>query len=232
MSRRMIFPVLLGLSGTLVLLALGDWQLDRLEWKTALLAEINARMTAAPVPVPLGPHPDRHAYLRVSVTGKTRGQELHVLTSDRSLGPGFRIVVPLHASDGRVYLADLGFVPEREKRLERPAMAIRVEGNLVWPREVDHLFTPDPDLEKNIWFARDVERMAAELGTSPVLVVADGITRRDGSGRTSWTMTRPVPVDANVSNDHLEYAITWFSLACVWSLMTIFWLWRIRRGAV
>ncbi len=228
----MIFPVLLGLSGTLILLALGDWQLDRLEWKTALLAEIDARMQASPVPVPPGPDPDRHAYLRVSVTGKTRGQELHVLTSDRTLGPGFRIVVPLSTDDGRAYLADLGFVPETQKSLERPAMAIRVEGNLAWPREVDRLFTPDPDLEKNIWFARDVERMAAELGTSPVLVVADRISRLDGSDGTSWTATRPAPIDANVPNDHLEYAITWFSLACVWSLMTIFWLWRIRRGAI
>ena len=228
----MIFPILLGLSGTLVLLGLGDWQLDRLEWKTALLAEIDARMQAVPIPIPLDPDPDRHAYLRVSVTGKTRGQELHVLTSDRTLGPGFRIVVPLSAGDGRVYLADLGFVAETKKGLERPAMAIRIEGNLVWPREVDRLFTPDPDLEKNIWFARDVERMAAELGTSPVLVVADRISRLNGTDRTSWTVTRPAPVDANVPNDHLEYAITWFSLACVWSLMTIFWLWRIRRGAI
>lgn len=227
----MIFPFVFGVAGTLALLALGDWQLDRLTWKTSLLAEIDSRMQAHPVPVPLDPNPERHAYLRVSATGTIPGRELHVLTSEQALGPGFRVVVPLSV-DGRVYLADLGFVPEVQKSLERPSGTIRIEGNLAWPREVDPLFTPDPDIEKNIWFARDVELMAAELGTSPVLVVADRISRLEGADWISWTATRPAPVNANIPNDHLEYAITWFSLAGVWSLMTIFLLWRIRRGTI
>ncbi len=231
MSRRMIFPFVFGVAGTLTLLALGDWQLDRLAWKTALLAEIDSRMQAPPVPVPLDPDPDRHSYLRVSATGTITGRELHVLTSEQTLGPGFRVVVPLN-TDGRVYLADLGFVPEVKKSRERPSGTIRIEGNLAWPREVDPLFTPDPDIEANIWFARDVERMAAELGTGAALVVADRISRLDGSDWVSWTATQPTPVTANIPNDHLEYAITWFSLAGVWSLMTIFLLWRIRRGTI
>ena len=231
MSRRMIFPFVFGVAGTLILLALGDWQLDRLTWKTALLAEIDTRMQAHPVPVPLDPNPERHAYLRVSATGTIPGRELHVLTSVQTLGPGFRVVVPL-STDGRIFLADLGFVPEVQKSLERPSGTIRIEGNLAWPREVDALFTPDPDIEENIWFARDVERMAAELRTSPVLIVADRISRLDGSDWISWTATRPTPIDANIPNDHLEYAITWFSLAGVWGVMTIFLLWRIRRGTI
>ena len=34
MNKRMIFPIVLGLSGGLVLIALGIWQVQRLEWKT------------------------------------------------------------------------------------------------------------------------------------------------------------------------------------------------------
>ena len=40
----------------------------------------------------------------------------------------------------------------------------------------------------------------------------------------------PVPVGTGtIPNDHLEYAVTWFSLAAVWAGMTGFLLWRIRQ---
>ena len=226
----MIFPLVLGLSGALVLLALGNWQLDRLAWKTALLDAIDARMKAEPVSIPLDPDPETDAFLRVSLDGRIAGRELHVLTSERGLGPGFRIIVPMQTGD-RVVLADLGFVPESQKSQERQPGAVRIVGNLAWPREVDRLFTPDPDIEKNIWFARDVETMATELGTNPIMVVAERIDHLNGSASVPWTATRLQPVTVNLPNDHLQYAITWFSLAAVWSLMTILWLWRIRRGS-
>lgn len=43
----------------------------------------------------------------------------------------------------------------------------------------------------------------------------------------------PRPVDTSgIVNDHLEYAITWFSLAGVWAGMTLYLLWRIRRRTI
>ena len=39
----------------------------------------------------------------------------------------------------------------------------------------------------------------------------------------------PLPISPQIKNDHLEYAITWFSLAAVWLGMTLFWILRIRR---
>ena len=63
------------------------------------------------------------------------------------------------------------------------------------------------------------------------MVVAERIDHLNGSASVPWTATRLQPVTVNLPNDHLQYAITWFSLAAVWSLMTILWLWRIRRGS-
>lgn len=220
MIRRLIFPVLLGFGGVAILLALGVWQLQRLSWKEAVLADIDARIVAAPVALPDAPDPVSDRYLPVTVTGALGGQEAHVLVSVKDLGPGYRIITALTTGDRRV-LVDLGYVRETEKDASRMAASLTVTGNLHWPDEVDG-WTPAPD-PANIWFARDVPALAAALGTEPVMIIA-----RDLSG-ADLNVT-PLPVDtAGIPNDHLNYAITWFLLALVWAVMSGFLAVRLAR---
>lgn len=223
--RRYFFPLLIGIAGVAVLLSLGLWQVQRLQWKDAMLAEIDARITAAPVALPEQPDTEADRYLPVRVSGRTTGQELNVLVSTRTDGAGYRIISAFETDAGRRIMVDEGFVRTTEKDIERPAMEMTVTGNLHWPEEVDG-FTPEPDLDENIWFARDVPRMATALGTEEVLIVARTVTGTDARAT-------PLPVDgANIPNDHLEYAVTWFGLALVWAGMTLFLLWRIRQRNV
>lgn len=90
-------------------------------------------------------------------------------------GPGFRVISAFETEDGRSILVDRGFVPESEKQAARPPEAARFTATLLWPDETDG-FTPDPDLAKNFWFARDVARMAEALGTEPLMAVAEEAT--------------------------------------------------------
>ena len=226
MSRRMIVPALFGVIGVAILLWLGVWQLNRLAWKEAVLAEVEARMTAAPVDVPVGAHFEAHNYLQVMATGDLLGQEMHVLTSEKFVGPGFLVVSALRLSDGRVILVDLGFVPEDRKDEARPLGAVEVTGNLLWPNEVDGVFTPEPDRGKNIWFARDLGAMAQAVDAEPIMIVASAVRPAPEN------MPKPIRVASNIPNDHREYAITWFSLAVVWLGMTLYLLWRIRRRTI
>jgi surfeit locus 1 family protein len=220
---RLIFPLLLGLAGVAVLASLGFWQLQRLEWKEGILAAIEARIGAPPVPLPPAPDQARDQYLPVTLTGTFTGEGVDVLVSRRQVGPGVRPVAVFAADDGRRILVDRGFLAEAARATPRPGPAygaVTVTGNLLWPDEVDG-FTPAPDARTGLWFARDVPAMAAALGTEPVLVVARTPT---GPGPA------PLPVDtAGIPNDHLGYAIQWFGLAAVWAGMTALWLWRIRR---
>lgn len=211
MLRRIWFPVAMGVVGVAVLLALGAWQLRRLEWKTAVVHEIDARVAAPPVSLPAAPDAQADRYLPVTVTGALGGEEARVLASRAGEGPGFRVVSVLTAGDRRV-LVDLGFVPEAEADSPRVAEEVTVTGNLQWPDETDG-FTPAPDLGRDLWFARDVPAMAEALGTEPVLVVARELEPDLG--------TTPLPVDSSaIRNDHLQYALTWFSLAAVWAVMS------------
>ncbi|MDG1118309.1 MAG: SURF1 family protein [Flavimaricola sp.] len=220
--RRLIFPVLMGVLGVAVLVSLGVWQVQRLTWKEGILAEIEARIVAAPVELPAQPDEGRDEYLPVTVTGDLLAEEVHVLTAADNLGAGYRDIAVMQASDGTRLLVDRGFIALEDKDLDRSEANVTVVGNLLWPDEVDN-WTPEPDLSRNIWFARDLPAMAASLGTEPVLVVA-----RTQTGSTADIT--PLPIDtAGIPNDHLNYAITWFSLALVWAVMSGFLIVRTLR---
>jgi surfeit locus 1 family protein len=220
MTRRMIGPLLFGILGVAVLVWVGVWQVHRLAWKTAILAEIDARLAAAPVAVPDDPDPARDKYLHVTARGAIEPGELDVYTSVPDRGVGYRVIVPLKLDDGRTILLDRGFVPIAEKAAARRTGEIAVEGTLAWPDETDS-FTSAPDRVKNIWFARDVPLMAEALKTQPVMLVT--ASSDDPAGPL------PLPQTVNIPNNHLQYAVTWFGLAAVWAMMTGYLLYRIKR---
>jgi surfeit locus 1 family protein len=223
MARRIIFPLLLGVLGTAVLISLGVWQLQRLAWKEGILAEIDARMAAAPVALPADPDPERDRFLPVIATGTITDDETRVLVSVKGAGAGYRIISAFETEGGRRILLDRGFVRDADKDAPRPPVPdVTVTGNLHWPDEVDR-FTPAADTARNIRFARDVPAMAAALGTEPVMIIL-----RDTSEPAP--AVAPLPLDsAGIPNDHLGYAIQWFGLAAVWAGMTGWLLWRITR---
>ncbi len=220
MTRRMIAPLLFGLLGTAILIALGVWQVQRLEWKRGILATIETRIAADPVAVPPAPNKAEDQYRRVEAAGVIGPGEIHVYTASPSGGVGYRVIAPLTLADGRDVLIDRGFVPIGEKDATRPIGPIWVRGSLLWPDD-GALASNPPDLEKNIWIARDLPAMAAELGTEAILIVAAETDPADGP--------EPLPVTVNIPNNHLEYAVTWFGLAAVWAGMTLWLLWRINR---
>lgn len=217
---RQIFAAVLLLAGFAVFVGLGLWQLQRLEWKEGILAQIEAQIAADPGPLPAVPDPEADTYRPVIVSGQFENAELLVLVSSRDWGPGFRVIAPFVTGDGRRIMIDRGFVPTDQRAAARSDGAAVIEGNLHWPDERSGS-TPEDDVTGNWWYARDVGKMAAHLGTEPVLVIARSVT--DPS-------ILPLPVTTEgVRNKHFEYAMTWFLFAATWVVMTGFALWRIRR---
>ena len=86
--RRSLFFIIVGLGGAAILVALGIWQVQRLAWKEAIVADINSRITAAPVALPAQPDPEADAYLPVTVAGAIGADSLHVPVSQKQTGAG------------------------------------------------------------------------------------------------------------------------------------------------
>jgi len=217
LMRRVLFLLIFGIAGTAVLVSLALWQMQRLAWKQDVIAQIDAQMASEPVALPADPDPIADKYLPVSVTGTIEPGELHVLVSVKQKGAGYRIIAPFLTEDGRRILLDRGFTKTENKSVVSNLGPATITGNLHWPQETDK-YTPAQDADT--WFARDVPAMAKELETLPILLIS--ATKTDEN-------LMQLPVDTSrIPNDHLQYAITWFSLALIWATMTAYFMWRTR----
>ncbi|WP_341367061.1 SURF1 family protein [Yoonia sp. BS5-3] len=222
MLRKILFPLILGLSGCAVLISLGLWQVERLAWKEDILADIAARLAADPMPLSLDVNEEAHEYRAVTLTGMPTGDELHVLVSGTQAGTGYRVISKMVTSDGPI-LVDLGLLPLDAKDAAPFIAPMQMTGRYLWPDDQNDS-TPDPDLAENIWFARNIPAMSAALDTAPLMVVLTSADPAD-------PRITPLPITtANIKNDHFEYAVTWFLLAVVWATMTLFLIGRTIRS--
>ena len=203
---RYLAPLLFGLIGAGILVGLGLWQMQRLSWKEGVLAEIEDRIGGDARPLPVMVDPEAQRYQPVALEGEILPGALRVLVSRKQIGAGYLIVSPFRTEDGRLVLLDRGFTRDENKDAARRSGPAEVLGNLHWPDDRTSS-TPENDVAGNIWFARDIGAMAEALGTEPLLVVARRVTPGDPA-------IEPMPVDTSgIPNDHLQYAITWYSLA-------------------
>jgi surfeit locus 1 family protein len=215
-----IWPIVLwaGL-GIAVLLALGIWQLFRLGEKQEQLAEIVERSKAPPrslteVLARRGDGTDIE-FDAVKVRGVfDHASERHKLASFEG-SPGWQIITPFRSDEGIVALVDRGVVPadmkDAAKRNESPAP---VELNAV-VRAHGHergFFDPDNDADGNLWYWWDVPAMLSSVAIAPDLQVAPFILQ-ELPGSDANRFPRPAGPEAQLSNNHLQYAITWFSFA-------------------
>ena len=223
MSSRQIAFSIFAVAGLALLLALGTWQVQRMHWKAGLLAEMEAELYAAPGALPARIDPGADQWRAVAAEGRFTGEDALVMASRKGVGPGW-LLVSVFETGGRRVLVDRGFLRDSLREVPRPGVEAAITGNLHWPDEVGR-FTPDPDLERGLWYARDVPALAEVLGAEPALV----ILRTTSEGAPAAV---PTPLDtAHVPDNHLNYAITWFSLAAIWAVMTTVLLWRMRRSA-
>lgn len=213
-----------------VLVGLGTWQAQRLQWKRALIAEVEHNMAAPPITadeaLALGPGAE---YRRVALEGSfDNAKEAYVFTTDRAGWTVYHVIVPFALNGGRVLLVDRGAVP-KEKLDPAARAAGRLEGLRkvvgVW-RSPDPpgAFTPKPDLAHRIWYARDLAGIARADGVTlgaPVIVEADATPNPGGWPKGGQTVVA-------FRNEHLQYAITWFGLAAV--LLGVYLAYHVSKG--
>jgi surfeit locus 1 family protein len=135
---RLVGPSFLALPVLAVLLGLGTWQLQRLEWKNGVLAELAAAQAAPPVPAP----PDPAPYAHVTATGRFRpGAEAWLGVEVRGTVLGGRLIAVLDRDGAPPLLVDRGWAPSREAASSGPpgrsalaATHARPSGGRRWPR--------------------------------------------------------------------------------------------------
>lgn len=244
--RSLLWPGVFALLALALLVSLGMWQWQRLQWKEALLAQISTRIDAEPAPLPLPAQWNilarpEHEYMRVRLSGVF--DHAHEMLIFRAAGagllePGYHVVTPLRlvqtsgladtaAKANYHVLVNRGFVPERLKAPNaRAAGQISGEVTLtghIRSAEARGTFTPPDTPDKGVWYTRDPVMMAAHLklaNAAPFVIDADGPENPGG-----WP--KPGTARVQIPNNHLSYALTWFGLAL--TLIGVFGVFAFRR---
>jgi len=193
--------------------ALGLWQVERRAWKLDLIARVDRRVHAPPVPLALTPqrsvwgNPRNIEYRHVQVSGTFRHDRETLVDALTELGPGYWVLTPLETAAGTV-LVNRGFVPREDKgRVSRPAGPIAITGLMRLPEPNGRFLRPNRPAQ-DLWYSRDVAAIARARGLGPVnpfFIDADA-TAAPGWPRGGLTVIQ-------FRNTHLIYALTWFGLA-------------------
>jgi len=216
----------------LILIALGVWQVQRLHWKEGLIAQRDAAVAAPPIAPPQSFDAARSLeFHHIVAEGVFRNdKELYLAASSDSGEAGYQVVTPLVMSDGRTMFVNRGFVPSELKDPSKRAAGEltgtqRVVGLLRLPSQTKpSFFLPDNRPDLNLWFWVDLPAMAKAAGVAdPVPFYVDADKTPNPGGWPKGGITR-----LDLPNDHLQYAITWFSLAV--ALIVIYVLYH-RRDA-
>ncbi|MFD2648666.1 SURF1 family protein [Devosia albogilva] len=239
-AGTIVFAALM-LALTALCLWLGTWQMQRLAEKEALIAAVDSRLDAEPVPVPAVNEwasfdAEAMNYQPVALTGTFRySQTVTVFTSLADArgvhgGVGYWVVTPFVLAEGGTVFVNRGFVPQEFQEAavtdggpDEPQVTIT---GLLRPAEGTSFLTPAPNTSDRIDFVRDPERLAemvdpalAPFAPFYVDMPAGAPGELPQGGETVITFP----------NNHLGYAITWYGFAVVAVVMLGFWLWRQRR---
>ncbi len=239
MTRHLVLFTLFMAAGLALLIGLGVWQLQRLEWKEGLIAKIETRVHAPPVTLQEAVARARAgediSYLRVKTAGRFDHSKERYVYAVTDEGVGWHVITPLATPDGEVVLIDRGIVPDALKDpLTRPQGEIEgtvtVTGLARQP-ESQGRFTPDNEPEHNRWFWRDLGGLTRSMFPGSQPQVAPLIVEAEPSDVPGgWPRGGATRLD--IPNDHLQYAITWFLLAfCLVIIYVVYVRSRVRPPA-
>ena len=246
MSLRLSNLVLLAciLAATTFLVGLGVWQLQRLEWKEALIARVQQGLSAPPATLGEIETAQRAGedieYRPVKLSGRYRhAGEAHYFATHKSR-PGYFVYTPMELADGRLILVNRGYVPmnrkNRQTRVEGlPEGEVQITGLArSAPAQKPNGLVPNNDLEDNIFYWKSLTEMAfnprstIEKGEDDLLTFFVDVREPEHTGR--WPEAGVTRIA--FPNSHLQYAFTWFGLsAALMGVGGYFLFTRMRQPA-
>lgn len=232
--RTRIWPILLvsGLSLAL-LLWLGAWQLQRLAWKNQLIADYDKAIASEPVALDIALEQflagKRIDGMKVKAQGKFAPRPALRLLTSTPQGPAWELVHGFELTSGSAVLVNRGKI-NHDQPIPAPTDAsVEIIGHIVWHDQGKGRFDVENKPEENLWYWWDVVAMTNQFSAThlnPNYVVVNLVA---GSPGTEGLYVEAPK--ANLRNNHLGYAITWFGLAAALLVMTgLFIRTRLRQS--
>lgn len=211
-----------------ILLGLGTWQYKRLGWKTALLAEIDQAANAAPLTsledvtrAIADKEPIDFRRIEIAAEYVPFEQPLRVYQK-REDDYGWRIFHPIRQGDYKTFAA-LDTIADGDSYASPEATAVTLAGYVRIARDKKPRTKSTP--EQNRWFGFDpLPETNSWADKVPGIDVRYYLDIEPGQTKAE-NLPAKYPL---VRNNHLEYMITWYSLALI--LLVYYVLIHRREG--
>ena len=205
MKRSSLFQLFVILFITLFC-ALGTWQLYRLQWKTELISEITFGLDSTPIKYS---NTLKKNYQRVVSEGRFNFEDqIYLYSLNESGKPGYDVITPYKTLKNENVLVNRGWINKNLKgnsEINLKENKVKITGLL---REIykANIFKPKNDLKNNIWFSLDANDLKELTGKqfSNYMIFLE---------KPKNKVPAPKKVSIDVPNNHLKYAITWYSIA-------------------
>ena len=203
MKNLFLFQIFVFLFITLFC-SLGTWQLYRLQWKQNIISQISEGLKSTPIKYSQNINKN---YQKVFLTGKYNFENQIYLYSLNEKGqPGFDVVTPFETTSGENVLVNRGWVKKEFKNsFDINILSKNITGMLRQSNK-KNIFTPDNDINENIWFSinlKDAQKFTGKKFNKFIVYLED----------ENINIPKPKKITVDVPNNHLKYAITWYSIS-------------------
>ncbi len=227
LKKIQILPLIFTSLAVVILLSLGFWQLSRLKEKELFISQMQYNLNNPPID--LKTLSGNELYAKIKVTGRflsDKNIHLYGRKSRSTEKDGYYLITPFQTDDKRIILVERGWFPQKYKKDIDDIVDNSTEiSGVILPGEKNRLFVPGNDISNNVWFTLDLQQASKTLDLNLENLY---LLMLSSDANPSQMLKMPSPEHLlHVRNDHLEYAITWFSLAI--SLVVIFVLYHIRK---
>ena len=199
MKHKFLFSVFV-IFFILVFIALGSWQIIRLDWKNNLILEIENSLKNPPVELNQS---KKENYLKIKTSGSIDlDKQIYLYNLNDNGTPGFEVINPI-LIDNENYLINRGWIPFEKK--DSQEINFFDENNIIGTLKLQgrkNIFKPDNNIEENYWFSLNREDISKFTGKefSKYIIYLDG----------NYQFPRPKKITANISNNHKKYAMKRF----------------------
>ena len=200
-----------------IFIALGSWQLVRLNWKLNLIEQIQSSLKDEPININ---NTVLKNYLRIKAIGTIDFEnQIYLYNLNEKGEPGFEVINPIKINNEN-YLLNRGWIPFNKKNEKE--INIIDENNIIGilRKQIKaNMFKPKNDILNNYWFTlnrQDLYKLTGEK-FSPYIIYLSSKSE----------LPKAKMITANISNNHKKYAITWFSLAI--SILLIYLYFRKKN---
>ena len=184
--------------------SLGTWQLYRLQWKQDLINQISEGLNSTPIQYSQNINKN---YQRVTLVGKYNFKnQIYLYNLNEKGQPGFDVITPFETLNKENVLINRGWIKKEFKNNPRINSFSKNIKGLLKESNKKNIFTPENDLKENIWFSinlNEIQKLTGKKFNKFIVYLED----------EKINTPKPKEITIDLPNNHLKYAITWYSIS-------------------